>query len=138
VIKDAHNGIVAMLVEQVSKRLAAKQNAPTIEGVIRELVNLNMLRVDHRSHRIANPNCVVCGAATKVLADDDTLTTYSMIRDAGTVELSFGYGSRYDCGYVFGVICDDCAKAFIETAAVPMTEASPHFTKHTVCLDEED
>jgi len=44
-------------------------------------------------------------------------------KDAGLIEISFGFGSRYDVGWAFGLICDSCAKAFVETTAVPMTEA---------------
>lgn len=123
----------AALVDIVRDRLAAKGNVVTIEGVVAELNMLAALPRDFTPVKLATPACVVCGCDVENLDGDAPLTSSSLLRGAGTIELSFGYGSTHDTDYVVGVICDKCAEAFVSTTAAPMTSAGAGhaFREHT-------
>lgn len=53
-------------------------------------------------------NCVVCGKPVEIYED-------GIYKDAGIINMSFGYGSRRDCDAGEGFIHDDCSKILEQT-----------------------
>lgn len=51
--------------------------------------------------------CLVCRRPMRLLHGEE-MSRESMVDDGGTVEVSFGYGSRHDCKMALGFLCDDC------------------------------
>lgn len=54
--------------------------------------------------------CLICKKILdfSVRYDGQKPDRTSSLSEGGTVEISFGYGSRYDCQMALGFICDDC------------------------------
>lgn len=135
--------IVSTLADVVNARLKARGAAPTAEAVITELDALRLLRRNDNvpMPMLATTHCVVCGHKAEPLDTEDPnkIDVTTMLRGAGIIELSFGYGSKYDTAWVFGVICEECAKAFISTTAMPMSDAgaSPAFEAYTTRTRED-
>jgi hypothetical protein len=131
---------IATTAEAVQHRLSVKGKPCTAAEVIAELLAMRVLHTYDASQRLAHPNCVICGTAAESLdtgGDDAKCALSTLWRRAGIVEISFGFGSRFDTAWVCGVICDSCAKTFVETTAAPMTEVGPlgqSFRGHTTMV----
>lgn len=53
--------------------------------------------------------CLMCKKELQLMDfDKRPVSRASAVDDGGTVEISFGYGSRHDCRMALGFICDDC------------------------------
>lgn len=54
--------------------------------------------------------CLMCRKALRQVEgmEQAKLSRAIAVNDGGTVEISFGYGSRCDCQTALGFICDDC------------------------------
>lgn len=93
--------------------------------------------MQNRKRVLANDNCVICGSHHPSLVSDnvDRFSTSALRKGAGIIQLSFGYGSALDTARVYGVICDGCAKALIETSAEPFSEDGPLGKTFTSTVD---
>ena len=78
---------------------------------------------------LAHENCVICGfeCPGENWGSDEFPIHPKAVNNCrsggGIITLSFGYGSRHDTEYHYGVICDECAKTLIETAAEPFSSS---------------
>ncbi len=62
--------------------------------------------------------CLVCHKAMATAegfpCKQEDLSRCIAVDGGGTVEVSFGWGSRYDCCTALGFLCDDCFKANLD------------------------
>lgn len=93
---------------------------------------------------LAHENCVICGfeCPGEVWGRGEFPIHPKAVNNVrsggGIIRLSFGYGSRYDTEHHYGVICDECAKTLIETAAEPFSSSGALGTSIKNTIDMRD